>query len=500
MIWDLFQGYEKAHGRYEVKRTNERGKAEGRAQTILQPATQELWENHLAGTGAGLGIIPLCADNTALWGCIDIDIVTIDHAALENKIIKNNFPLLVARSKSGGAHCFLFMSEPTPAIEVRSALESWAAALGYGGCEVFPKQVSRYNENQDIGNWLNMPYYHAEKTLRYGFKDGVKLTLDEFVLLAEEMRVAPDDLQSVALPTAGLFDDGPPCLQYLHANGGFPEGTRNDGMYNVVVYLRKKFGDDWEAKAQEFNLLMCQPPLSLTELSAIVKSVKRKDYTYRCKLPPIKPHCQRRECMTRACGVGETPESAGAPIIGNVVQYLGDPVLWFLEVEEHRIMMTTDELWNQNLFGKKVAEHTRRALGSMNGARWRKYLDELMQKADPQPVPEEATPYGQFKLLANNYFTGQAQATSKEELMSRFTPFRTGEGQVWFRSRGLLDYLTNHGFKAKSEHHVYQMLKQMGGKSEQVTIKGVNVFVWQVPEPDAAIPDAPLPEFGKDEF
>ena len=81
----LFAGYEKAHGRFEVKRTNDKGKAEGRAVTVPAPATEAIWKEHVDGTGPGLGIIPLLHDDTISWACIDLDVTTINHVELEKK-------------------------------------------------------------------------------------------------------------------------------------------------------------------------------------------------------------------------------------------------------------------------------------------------------------------------------------------------------------------------------------------------------------------------------
>jgi len=220
-IWDLFVGFDKAHGSYDVKRTNDRGKAEGKALTLLGPATPELWEEHLSGKGSGLGVIPLLGDNTLWWACLDVDVYNIDHNILGKKIANLELPLVMCRSKSGGAHCFLFLSEPTPAVDIRPMMEEWAALLGHGGCEIFPKQVERYDD-KDIGNWLNMPYYYAEKTVRYGIRDGHQQTLDEFVASAMEKRVTLQQLRDLGRQDpAGDFLDGPPCLQHLQSTGGF---------------------------------------------------------------------------------------------------------------------------------------------------------------------------------------------------------------------------------------------------------------------------------------
>ena len=47
----------------------------------------------------------------------------------------------MCRSKSGGAHLFLFTEEPVTAEDLRNKLTQLAAVLGYGNCEIFPKQI-----------------------------------------------------------------------------------------------------------------------------------------------------------------------------------------------------------------------------------------------------------------------------------------------------------------------------------------------------------------------
>ena len=49
--------------------------------------------------------------NDCKWGCIDVDEYNLDHKSLISNIRKLNLPLIVCRSKSGGAHVFLFAKE-----------------------------------------------------------------------------------------------------------------------------------------------------------------------------------------------------------------------------------------------------------------------------------------------------------------------------------------------------------------------------------------------------
>ena len=102
----LFQSYTGAHGTFQITATNaETGKKNGMAKTISRGAPLLAWEEHLAGGPKGLGAIPLLDDGvSAQWAAIDIDDNQIDHTYLEEKMVELGLPLVVCRSKSGGAH------------------------------------------------------------------------------------------------------------------------------------------------------------------------------------------------------------------------------------------------------------------------------------------------------------------------------------------------------------------------------------------------------------
>jgi hypothetical protein len=66
-------------------------------------------------------------------------------------------------------------------------LTACAGLLGEAGREIFPKQSEILVERGDTGNYLNLPYFGGEKTLRYAFKEnGESATLEEFFSLYEE--------------------------------------------------------------------------------------------------------------------------------------------------------------------------------------------------------------------------------------------------------------------------------------------------------------------------
>ena len=161
-FYDLFKGSDIAHGTYDVKANNTvKGKKQGTAKVIREPTTVEMWQEHLKG-GTGLGIIPIKSDNTCQWGAIDIDQYDVSHKELINTLKTNKIPAVVGRTKSGGAHVWLFLTEPIEAEEMQRKLTELSAALGFSGSEIFPKQTTILLDRGDTGNFLNMPYFNGD--------------------------------------------------------------------------------------------------------------------------------------------------------------------------------------------------------------------------------------------------------------------------------------------------------------------------------------------------
>ena len=250
-FFNLYRGLPRAHGAFWLSGLNEaKNKVEGRAETLLEAPTIEKWQQHLDGV-VGIGIVPIRDDATVRWGAVDIDVYPLDHAELFAKIVALDLPVVMLRTKSGGAHLTCFTKEDVPAKLMRGKLLEMATALGYPKVEIFPKQVALASE-RDVGNWLNMPYFNAAATDRYALLKGHKLTAVEFIKYAKKIAVTPVALEKLAINLGEAFSDGPPCLQSM-ARDGVPEGTRNDAMFAFGVYCRNKHGDGWGEELERVN-------------------------------------------------------------------------------------------------------------------------------------------------------------------------------------------------------------------------------------------------------
>ena len=319
-LFELFTGLSRAYGRFVLKSDQPEGdKVEGYASTVREPVTVDLWMDHLKGK-EGLGIVPIRDNASCSWGAIDIDEYPLDHLALEEQITELGLPLTVCRTKSGGAHLYLFLVEPTPAESVRGVLMDWASALGYSGVEIFPKQ-SVLASKDDVGNWLNMPYFGGDSSNRKAMVDGDWISVETFIELAKSRSVSEQDLKEVELPddepTIDLapIHEAPPCLTQL-ARDGIGVGSRNNGLFNLGVYLRKRYGEDDDIgdKLDDLHDQFVDPSLSNKEITQIKLQLRKKEYQYRCNDSPIQELCDKAVCLSRMYGVGPSVPTGEAAV------------------------------------------------------------------------------------------------------------------------------------------------------------------------------------------
>lgn len=486
----LFRGYEHAHGQHELfGQPDEHGKIKGRALTKSGGAGPEQYMAHLEGKGTSLGMIMLMADNTCWFGAIDIDVhgeVPLKETveALEKRVRDMELPLVVCKSKSGGAHLYLFGSEPLPAKLIQSKLAEFAAALGYGGTEVFPKQIMRVNE-QDKGNWINIAYYGAatkEGTTRYCVRNGKPIPkLEDFAKYANQMRQSAAALRDVKLKLDEEYNDAPPCLQHL-ATFGLDQGGRNNALTNFAVFFKKKFPDDWQDKTMQLNYKLVNPPLPQSEVSQILKNISRKDYFYTCKVPPICNHCDKKACAKRDFGIAQGAGNGELFPIDNLTKCVSkDSVRWYAESQGNRIELTTEQLFSPSDLQRVFAERFTTVIIIGKHKDWLTKLKELMETCDEVNDPDDASHQGQFENLLDNFFTASRPARNKDELI-KGNSYIEG-GRVYFRSEDLFQYLSVRRF-SHTPHEIWMWMKQMGAKATQLKIKGKNIRVWSIPEPE----------------
>lgn len=480
----IFSGLDIAYGTYKIEGAKDSGKQAGKAVVIRKPPTDDLWEKHLQGVEPSLGIIPIRANNTCTWGCIDIDQYPLDLKGLVARIRKLELPLVVCRSKSGGAHVFLFTKKPVAAAEMQRYLTACAAILGESGREIFPKQAEILVERGDTGNFLNLPYFGADEGLRYAITDeGDAASMEEFYALydkyAQDLPLNhPEEPKTPEQPVK----DGPPCLQALCAQG-FPEGTRNNGLFNIGIYLKKAAPNGWEDKLMEYNMKYFDPPLGVGELQVISKQLQKKEYKYKCKDAPLNSFCNSGLCRTRKHGIGA--DAPDAPQISSLSKYNSEPPLWFMDVNGKRLELETDSLFTQQAFQKACVEKLNLLPPSLRKQDWEAMLNgllrEMVELEQIVEAPEDTSLTGRLMDLVEEFTTHLQQAMDREELLLGRPWTDESEGKVYFRMKDLEAYLRRNNFMGLSAAKVAQRLRDIGGEPISMYLKSRSTRVWRLP-------------------
>ena len=476
---------------------------DGKTFSIKKTYTQEDFAKHLSGE-SGIGVAPILDSNDCWFGAVDIDCHNkpeIDLISLEKSVKENGFPLLVCRSKSGGAHLFVFMLEPIKAKAMRIALISWAQTLGFGGSEIFPKQERLSKDaNGELQNasCINLPYFKAEDTNRYCIEGGKRIDFNHFLDLAESMRASP---AVVIEKSDSQHPEAPPCVQKIIASG-VGMGQRNIALFNICVYLKQAFPETWKEKAFDINAKSNSTPLPHAEAKKVIDSVARRDYRYKCKEEPCQSRCQSSICVDRKFGItGEEQgelEIGATPTFSSVKKFLTDPVKWSINVDGAEVTVSTATLMDFRSMRIAIADKLTKIVPPMKNDRWIKILSPLLAAAQIIEAPQDASNFGVVLTRLREFIqkadlTSTGEDISKRSAILRGSPVvqvSDGEKVVYFRGTDFKEYLKKTRSDELKGVDLWMHLKDHGVDHTKLRIgKGLH-HVWYVKVKDVDLPEA----------
>ncbi len=485
---EIFKGLDRAYGVYYKGETKENGKLSGKAYIKKEPLFDQYYDAHLDGKDPGLGVIPIMDDSNCFWGCCDIDKYPLDFKAIIKKLRNKNIPMIVCRSKSGGAHLFLFAKQPVPASLMRTKLSEIAASLGYADCEIFPKQEEIKKDRGDTGNFLNLPYHGGDESMRYAMDDeGNSLSVEEFYQLYDKYVLTPKELKDVkVVEESRELKDGPPCLETLMAEG-FPEGTRDNALYQYAVYAKKAFPDHWQDKISEFNHKYMDPALSINQVNKTIRQHEKKEYAYKCKDQPMCSHCNSNLCRQRQFGIGVDYEHK----FGDLTKYQSDESVWFLNVDGRRLELTTDSLFEQSKFRKACMDNLNVLPNPLSNRDWTARIQQLLQSVEIIEMPKEVRKEGRFEQHLDNFINDQGKALNIEEIL--IGKAWSEDGKIYFKMSSLEEYLMKKRFTEFTTTQMGARIKQIGGGDTRKRVRGRLVYMWYVPDQEKEEVNLDLP-------
>tara|TARA_R100000781_G_scaffold20067_1_gene15248 strand:+ start:123 stop:1778 length:1656 start_codon:yes stop_codon:yes gene_type:complete len=478
-IREMFKGNEDAYGTYiDTGEKDAKGKVKTKNTTlsIENNTWEDLWEKHLKGEKS-LGVIPINQEHNCKWGCIDIDSYdNFSHLDLLRKIKKAEFPFIVCKSKSAGAHVYCFFKNYVKAKDLKEKLTKIAAALGHKGAEVFPKQSTL--QAGFFGNYVNMPYFNAEKTTRCALKlvdDQVKeLNLEEFYDYYDDIVI--ESIKDLSEGTDAIWSDGPPCNNCIAINGC--SENRNLWLYNVAAYLNKKDRDtneckgSWAAELQEINKQYCPDPLGEAEVARIHSSVFKSNweeikdeegnqvtddkgnpvlklkgpYKYKCSESPMKEHCMKYDCGFRKYGVKASTDDGNENYeIESIQKVEDDPVHYYVTFKNGQTMgATSQQMSDQTAWRTKVFETLDYKPGRLSEAKFTENLNHfLAEKLSYMKPPEGITKIDRIREHMGKWFRSIGKGEDSEAVVLGESYHDAKTNLIHFKFEDLFIYLMN---------------------------------------------------------
>ena len=466
---ELFRGGDHAYGLWHPR--------DG-AVTKHGAVPEQAYKAHLQGE-IGLGLVPVNENGSCRFAAIDIDVDTINHAELLNKVAERRMPLNVCRSKSGGAHLYLLTHDPgLPAAAMVTVLQRWAKVLGYPSAEIFPKQTRVSSQN--IGSWINLPYFGGDGTTRYAVGPQGALSLEEFVVTA---KFYDNNSQQVDEAEAAGIAEMPPCLATL-TREGVGQGFRNNALFNFAVFYRKSQPGKWEEATIKHNREFFSPPLDSREVAGVIGSAGKTGYSYLCHQQPISEHCNRAVCETLRFGISnkpwDEPRNFSNFIASNCRKFLSDPPRYIIDVNGKDITLTWDNFQIFKNFRSEVGQRLNMVIPLLKQEQWMQMVGDLLEKRAEIEAPEDASPLGIIIEKFHEFLSLRERATEKEDILKNL-PVEV-DNDILFRASDLKRHLQAIKLDTEQLADIFLALKSQGCRSHTIRINGKVTRVWAYPK------------------
>lgn len=468
---ELFRGAEKRHLTYdparlrlvdskmEMKDENEDGPLDCKG-----PPTVELWEKHLAGVRP-LGISPLREDGLCRWGVIDVDqYCNLEHGALAAMIARLGLPLVVCRSKSGGAHLYLFATDWTSQAVMNAALVAIAARLDQANAETYPPAPRKK------GNCINMPNFGGDRSDRCGVKaGGMEMTVAELVATAEANRQSPESIAALAAKRATSADKEPASattsarvLRKLTERAA-EIATMSDGRKRALHDTAFLFGK-YVLKGRIDEATM---------VGRLVAAGVEARLEHHIAESHVRNGLEAR-LRKRGQDDDDADDDGRFPEIEKIVIITGhDEPMWRVTVADYGdITLPSREVWKNDLFNLRCAERLRVGFKRLSVNAWADRLNVALRVAESEAAPRDESPEYVFRMALQDFCFDRHTADVLEEIMLGKPYHDDDNDRIWFRFGDLYTRLCLHPgspFRGWSRNRLGGMLRAIGQD-------GVDVF------------------------
>jgi hypothetical protein len=189
------------------------------------------------------------------------------------------------------------------------------------------------------------------------------------------------------------------------------------------------------------------PPLSNAEVQLLIKSVNRKGYDkYRCKDAPINAVCQSGLCRTKRFGVGFGEEEM--PLLGNLTKYTSKPPQWFLDVNENRIELKSEQLYSSPLFALACLDQANLVVPVPKAKDWKQYyLKPLLQNVQEIEPLQSLDATNVILDLLQDWTTNRQSARTMEDIFNKLPYTDPDRKFTYFRMEDFYNFCKRNNWE-----------------------------------------------------
>jgi hypothetical protein len=481
----FFKGNEGPYGQYvpPTGQTKSGEKQKGTSWTeTSKRVTTDLYRKHLQGE-QGLGIVPIDENNNVRFCVIDIDVYPLNVKKYQSTINEYELPFLIFRSKSGGAHLYLFFKEDVKAEKLIPLMQQWRQLLGLPeNTELFPKQARLRTSGS--GNWINLPYFgSSRRMIDSNFNE---VSLQEALMKIESSRVTLDELKLIfdGMP----IHDGPPCLQSYYVMND--PGAYEMYLFNLAIYLRACRPNDWQEFVHKANDRL-QDGLTQDRIDReVITAHERKTYSYRCTDEPICSRCDKLNCEGRKYGKGGDEISNFT--FEELTQVLSDPPHYKWIVNGATMTFFSEqELRNQFKFSDYCMRNLHKVPNQVKPSKWVAILNKAFAdiSVEKMSLQDDISPGAMLAEYVYEFLFERARAKTRMQVSQLGRVYEDDSKQkLYFRKNELIKFITvTKNFRYFGTTEVQSRLKDWGAEAGNLYIsKKINALrVWVISTPNA---------------
>jgi len=186
------------------------------------------------------------------------------------------------------------------------------------------------------------------------------------------------------------------------------------------------------------------------------------------------------------------------PTIEGISVLNTDPPIWFVDIGDHKLEMTTEDLYEYRRFARICMDRLHVMFKVLKQSTWQDMVITALENLTEIAAPPELGEAGEFMEHLQDFLVNRHTGKRMEDLLLGRPWECVEEGRHYFRMRDLSNYLEREGF-VETRAKIAGRIEKVGGSKRFFNVKGIGTNTWYVPSDKVArTPDVDPPPLNEE--